>query len=160
MKNLRTPLDANDLNEDGLDGWPFGIRDMVRFSEIDALNHVNNAVYFSWLEMTRIAYLIDYGLTEMGHSTAEPQIVVRRQVADYLAPVLFGDTYVVTLKTSRIKPSSLVMEYGVFVDGQLRVSAETVVVSLTQDGTARQVWRDAAIRSIVERDGAKLVGFD
>jgi acyl-CoA thioesterase FadM len=73
----------------------------------------------------------------MTHTAADPQIVVRRQVVDYLAPILFGETYVVAMRTTRIKPSSLVMEYAVFVGDTTRATGETVIVSLTQNGTAR-----------------------
>ena len=144
----------------GISGWPFGMQDRVRFSELDPLNHVNNAAYLSWFETTRIGYLMTYGLTAMTHTKTDPQIVVRRQVVDYLAPMLFGEAYTVTMRTSRIKPSSLVMEYAIFVDGMVRVTGETVIVSLTHDGTARQPWSSDAILRMIERDGAKAVGFD
>lgn len=160
MNDLHAPLHAEELDAEGIGGWPFGIRDRVRFSELDALNHVNNAVYFSWLEMARIAYLLDYGLTGMSHAAPDPQIVVRRQSADYLAPIHFGESYTVTMRATRLKPSSLVTDYGIYVGRELRAMAETVIVSLTQDGTARQAWRDDAVARMVERDGATLAGFD
>lgn len=144
----------------GLADWPYGMKDMVRFSELDPLNHVNNAAYLSWFETARIGYIMEYGLTGMTHSTADPQIVVRRQIVDYLKPILFGETYVVAMRSTRIKPSSLVMEYAVFVGPELRATGETVIVSLTHDGTARQPWRPDAVQRMIERDGAKAVGFD
>lgn len=153
-------LNRNDLERLGIEGWPFGIRDRVRFSELDALNHVNNAVYFSWLETARIAYLLDYGLTGMTHVAPDPQIVVRRQTVDYLAPIHFGETYVAAMRTARIKPSSLVMDYAIFVDGTVRATAETVIVALTQDASARQNWRAEAVTRMIELDGAEAVGFE
>ncbi len=159
MKVLQATLNAADMLEAGLPGWPFGMQDVVRFSELDPLNHVNNAAYLSWFETARIGYIMEYGLTGMTHSEADPQIVVRRQLVDYLKPILFGECYVVALRTTRIKPSSLVMEYGVFVDGQQRATGETVIVSLTQDGTNRLPWRPEAVGRMIERDGAKTVGF-
>lgn len=160
MKHLHSSLDAHDLESMGISCWPFGMQDRVRFSELDPLNHVNNAAYLSWFETTRIGYLMTYGLTAMTHTKADPQIVVRRQVVDYLSPMLFGEAYTVTMRTSRIKPSSLVMEYAIFVDGVVRVTGETVIVSLTHDGTARQPWSSEAVLRMIECDGAKAVGFD
>ena len=160
MKILRSHLNAGDMAAEGFDGWPWGMKDTVRFSELDPLNHVNNAAYLSWFETARIGYIMDYGLTGMTHTEADPQIVVRRQVVDYLAPILFGETYVVAMRTTRIKPSSIVMEYAVFVGDETRATGETVIVSLTQDGAARQPWRTEAIGRMMERDGAKAVGFD
>ncbi len=159
MTILHASLDAEDLNAMGIQGWPFGWQDRVRFSELDPLNHVNNASYLSWFEMARIGYLVSYGLTSMGDRPDDPQIVVRRQVVDYLAPVLFGERYVVTMRTTLVKPSSLVMEYGVHVSGAVRATAQTVVVGLTPDGAARQQWRAEAVRRMIARDGAETVGF-
>lgn len=148
------------MAELGLPDWPYGMKDMVRFSELDPLNHVNNAAYLSWFETARIGYIMEYGLTGMTHTDADPQIVVRRQVVDYLKPIFFGETYVTAMRTTRIKPSSLTMEYGVFVGAEVRATGETVIVSLSQDGRARQPWRSEAIALMIERDGAKAVGFD
>ena len=43
-------LDKPALEKLGITGWSFGMRDRVRFSELDPLNHVNNAAYLSWFE--------------------------------------------------------------------------------------------------------------
>ena len=64
------------------------------------------------------------------------------------------------MRSTRVKPSSIVMEYGVYVSGECRATGETVIVSLTQDGTNRQPWKPEAVRRIIERDGAKTLGFD
>ena len=92
MKLSDLYMDAAALEHEGITGWPFGMKDRVRFSELDPLNHVNNAAYASWFESARIGYVVEYGLSGMSHTKADPQIVVRRQVVDYLAPVLFGET--------------------------------------------------------------------
>ena len=160
MKVLQASLNVEDMRNLGLTDWPFGMRDVVRFSELDPLNHVNNAAYLSWFETARIGYIMEYGLTGMTHTEADPQIVVRRQVVDYLKPILFGETYVIAMRSTRVKPSSIVMEYGVYVSGECRATGETVIVSLTQDGLTRQAWKSEAVQRIVERDGAKTVGFD
>ena len=153
-------LDKPALEQLGISGWSFGMRDRVRFSELDPLNHVNNAAYFSWFETVRIGYIMHFGISGMTHTDADPQLVVRRQTADYLAPILFRDLYTVTIRTAQIKPSSLIMEFAIYMDGKVVAAGETVMVSLTQDGSARETWRAEAIANIVEADGAKLIGFD
>jgi acyl-CoA thioester hydrolase len=157
MTDFDPYLDAAALSALGIADWPFGYRDRVRFSELDPLNHVNNAAYLSWFETARIGYLLRYGLSGMTHSEADPQIVVRRQLVDYLAPVLFGETYIVAMRSTRIKPSSLVMDYAVYVDGRIRATGETVIVSLTPDGRARQPFRPEAVRLMAERDSAEIM---
>lgn len=52
-----TPLSPEQLRAAGVpDGWSFGMADIVRFHELDALNHVNNVAYFRWFETLRIPY--------------------------------------------------------------------------------------------------------
>ena len=160
MTDFDPYLDAAALSALGIADWPFGYRDRVRFSELDPLNHVNNAAYLSWFETARIGYLVSYGLTSMRQQPDDPQIVVRRQIVDYLAPVLFGENYVVTMRTTLVKPSGLVMEYGVYVAGALRATAETVIVGLSPNGSARQEWRREAVQRMIESDGAQVMGFN
>ena len=39
------------------DDWALGYRDFVRFSDVDAFQHVNNAAYLRWFETIRTLYL-------------------------------------------------------------------------------------------------------
>ena len=60
---LLTPLDIPTLRARGVpDVFNIGQADRVRFHELDVLNHVNNAVYLSWFESFRVAYMRDYGI--------------------------------------------------------------------------------------------------
>ncbi len=159
MTDLLKTLNRPALEALGIEGFSYGYGDRVRFGELDALNHVNNAVYLRWFENIRVSYVQDYGLTSYG-APDDPQLVVRRVTADYFAPVLQNAVYVVTARTTLVKPSSFIMEYGLFVDGRCMASGEAVGVSLSADGSARQNHRPDAVRAMVERDGAKTEGFD
>ena len=157
MKFLTT-LDKPALEALGIEGFAYGYADRVRFGELDALNHVNNAVFLRWFETIRVNYLQAYGLSGYG-AAGDPQIVVRRVTADYYAPVLRDEIYVITARTRLVKPSSFVMEYGLFVDGQRKASGEAIVVSLPPDGSERQPHREEAVRAMLECDGAASEGF-
>ncbi len=156
--NFIKTLDRPALEALGIEGFAYGYADRVRFGELDALNHVNNAVYLRWFENIRVRYVQDYGLTRYG-APGDPQLVVRRVTADYFAPVLQNAEYVLTARTTLVKPSSFVMEYGLFVEGRRVASGEAVGVSLTSDGTARQPHKPEAIRAMVDRDGAATEGM-
>lgn len=158
MTEYLAPLDRPALSALGIEGFAYGYADRVRFHELDALNHVNNTVYLRWFETIRVRYLVDYGLSTYSKQD-DPQLVVRRVTADYLAPVLQDQTYVVTARTLLVKPSSFLMEYGLFVEGRHVASGEAVVVSLSPDGSARQTHRAAAVEAMVTRDGAVKEGF-
>ncbi len=156
--NFIKTLDRPALEALGIEGFAYGYADRVRFGELDALNHVNNAVYLRWFENIRVRYVQDYGLTSYG-APGDPQLVVRRVTADYFAPVLQNADYVLTARTTLVKPSSFVMEYGLFVEGRKVAAGEAVGVSLTADGSARQPHKPEAISTMVERDGAATEGL-
>lgn len=42
----------------GQTGFPFEVTIEVAFRDIDALGHVNNAVFFSYMETVRIKYVM------------------------------------------------------------------------------------------------------
>lgn len=79
----------------------------VRFRDTDALGHVNNAVYLSWMELGRMAFTdailpkIDW--TKVGFILAHVSI-------DYLEPVFLGDKVKVYMKASKIGGKSVVLE--------------------------------------------------
>lgn len=39
-----------------MEGFPFVHRETVRFSDLDGMGHVNNAVYSTYLEQARLAW--------------------------------------------------------------------------------------------------------
>ncbi len=158
MTDYLTVLYRADLTAQGIEGFAYGYADRVRFHELDALNHVNNVVYLRWFETIRVRYVQDYGLSTY-EADDDPQLVVRRVTADYLAPIFKNQTYVVTARTTLVKPSSFLMEYGLFIDGQSVATGEAVVVSLTPDGTGRQTHRAGAIQTMIDRDGAVSEGL-
>ena len=150
-------MDREALSDHGLGGWPYGYADQVRFYELDALNHVNNVAFLRWFETLRVRYVQDYALTSYSHGAHDPQLVVRHQSADYLAPIVQNEIYIVTARTRLIKPSSFVMDYAVHSGGTLRATGDAVVVSLTQDGRARRAHNAEAVARMIERDGAERI---
>jgi acyl-CoA thioester hydrolase len=90
----------------------------IRFRDIDALGHVNNAVYLSYLEQTRAKYLETLGLRD-SHPTT---ILVGNEI-DYLRPVLLHDSLIVKMRCLSIGRKSLKFEYHVFANAELAARA-------------------------------------
>ena len=90
----------------------------IRFRDIDALGHVNNAVYLSYLEQTRAKYLENLGLRG-SHPTT---ILVGNEI-DYLRPVLLHDSLEVKMCCLSIGRKSLKFEYHVFANLELAARA-------------------------------------
>lgn len=147
-----TPLNTDQLRSAGIpDPWTFGMADRVRFGELDALNHVNNAVYLKWYETLRVVYMEDYGVYDTAGEN--PKFVVKTVGLDYKAEVQRGADYLNVARTVQMRNTSFSMEYATFVDGQITTTGTAVVVLLNQDNSKRPL-PDAMRHLFITRDGA------
>jgi len=151
MTDFQNALDRPALAALGITGFTYGMADQVRFYELDALAHVNNVAYLRWFETLRVRYVQAYGLTTYSTAT-DPQLVVRAQSADYLAPMFQDEPYIVATRTRLLKSSSLVMDYAVFSDKTVKSTGNAVLISLEQDGKTRRPFTDDVVARIIERD--------
>ena len=156
MTDQSDALDRAALEARGITGWPYGLEDRVRFYEIDLVRHVNNISFLRWFEVLRVRYFLDYGLSDYSHSEADPQLVVRHQTTDFLAPMHMDQRYVVAGRITLLKPTSFVLAGAVYADGVLHAQGETVVISLEQDGKSRRPHKPDAVRRIIERDDPEV----
>ncbi|MBS1303692.1 thioesterase family protein [Loktanella sp. SALINAS62] len=131
-----TPLHADHLRPAGIpEPWRFGMADQVRFGEIDALQHVNNAVYLKWFENLRILYFQQFTLWR--DSDTRPKFVLRAVDLDYRSEVKLTDRYILTGRIMKMGNSSFTMEYGVWVGDRLTTTSHAVLVMLNPDNTKR-----------------------
>ena len=102
---------------------PFTVEVPVRYRDLDPLNHVNHAVYASYLEIARTEYLGEV----VGITGDVPFVLVDLQIS-YERPVTKGDEPTVALWVTDLGDSSCTMEYEVRVDGDVAATAETTIV--------------------------------
>ena len=105
----------------------FSIRLHVRFRDIDALGHVNNAVYFTYMESARTEYWMK--LFEL-RDLREVNFIVAHAECDYKVAARFGDELDVSIWTSSIGNTSFVWDYEIrrAGSGQLIASGKTIQV--------------------------------
>src|SRR5688500_20283980 len=89
----------------------------VRFRDIDGFGHVNNAVFFSYVELARIRYLLDVLQPETGFEHL-PLILARVEL-DYRSPIMFGDVVAVDTRVDRIDRSSFVLSHRMKAGGDV-----------------------------------------
>jgi acyl-CoA thioester hydrolase len=121
-------------------GFDFVHRETVRFRDLDSLGHVNNAVFLTYLEEARIAYLVPLG------AEASDMILARVEI-DFRAPLRMGDELEIGVRPARIGTKSFDLEYEVRSGATLAAEAKTVLVSYDY-ATRRPVelpesWREA-----------------
>jgi acyl-CoA thioester hydrolase len=105
----------------------FTIRFPVRFRDVDVLGHVNNAVYFTYMETARTEFWIHVFGTASLH---ELSFIVARAECDFKAPAHFGDEIEVSVWTSSIGNSSFIWDYEIKNEknGELLASGKTIQV--------------------------------
>ena len=109
----------------------------VRFRDLDLFGHVNNAVYLTYLEEARIAFMTHTGIRnwqDRSRSTVVAHIDI-----DYRAPAKLGDTLRLHLAVSRIGNRSFTLRYDVtHAETGTRI-AEASSVQVCYDFEADQV---------------------
>jgi acyl-CoA thioester hydrolase len=100
----------------------------ARFRDCDLLGHVNNAVYFTYMEEARWAYWRQ--LTGDFPHGMLPGLILARAECDFIRPVRPGERIDVWLGTSKIGKTSIGMDYEMLDDkGALVAKGKTVMVT-------------------------------
>jgi acyl-CoA thioester hydrolase len=101
----------------------------VRFCDLDAMGHVNNTAYLSYLEEARLAYYNQ--VLNIDTNKLEFNAVVARIEIDYLEQIRLGDNVEVYTRTGKIgNKSSDVEHLIVIVDNQERKIAARAMTKL------------------------------
>jgi len=105
--------------------YKFSIDLEVRFRDLDALGHVNNAVYLTYFEVARMHYWKNV-FNENPYLNI--LFLVVRSECDYRSQSHLGDILRVAVRISEIRNSSFVLDYQVteIVTGRLVAEGKTV----------------------------------
>ena len=97
---------------------PYVHRDRVRFRDCDAMGHVNNAVYSTYLEEARIGVLGDL-----------IDFILARVEIDFRSELRAGEEVEVRSGCSGIGTKSFELEHVISADGRVVAEAKSVLVS-------------------------------
>jgi acyl-CoA thioester hydrolase len=122
----------------------FAHRIEVRFRDCDAMGHVNNAVYLTYLEQARFAYWRDIIGIVAGRDRL---FILARVEIDFRAQARPGDILDVRIRVAEVGRSSFKFEYEIVdtIDGRQIASARSVQVAYDY-GAGRTVPLSAEIR--------------
>ena len=105
----------------------------VRFRDCDAMGHVNNAVYLTYLEQARFAYWRSLWGTDLeALPRGTPGVILARAEIDYRRPVKYGDSLEIRISLEKIGRSSITSSYEI-LDGKGQVVAHARTVLVTYD---------------------------
>ncbi len=101
----------------------------VRYADLDAQGHVNNAAYFTYMEQARFEYMVAVGLWQPGGDFLSVGVIVAEATCAYKRPVLLGQIVDVAVRTARLGNKSTVLEYRLSVAGETAATGRTVLVA-------------------------------
>ena len=108
----------------------FNHKAFVRWDDLDAFGHVNNAKYLVYAQEARFEWGYQQ-FAEKKTDSALIEMVVARGEVDYLVPITIGGTYYdVNLWVESLGNSSFVMAYQVEKSGVIFANIKTVQVMI------------------------------
>ena len=115
----------------------------VRFADLDVMGHVNNSVYLSYFEMTRVHYFKEL-VGSKWDWRKEGVLLVRNEI-DYLKPILLNDEPEVYLSLEKIGEKSISLLYEIKINHEVYTKGRSVLVCFnSEEGKTIQVPRAMA----------------
>ncbi|WP_049923029.1 acyl-CoA thioesterase [Halopiger djelfimassiliensis] len=127
----------------------FTVEVPVRYRDLDPLNHVNHAVYASYLEAARTEYLA----AVLDMDEADLPFVIANLEIDYERPIVKGDEPTVALRVTDLGESSCTMTYEIRVDGTVAATAETTMVYVDPESKRPSPLPNEVRESVREYEG-------
>ncbi|MEP7293079.1 MAG: thioesterase family protein [Chloroflexota bacterium] len=117
------------------EGYRHHLAVQVRWGDMDAFGHVNNANYLTYLEMARIDYAYS-----MWKRTRERGLIIARIAIDFKLPLFAGDDVHLFTRTVRLGNRSFDTEQLItrWKDGELQVAAQATVTIVVFDYSSNQ----------------------
>ena len=129
----------------------------IRFSDIDAVGHVNNAIYLTYFEIARFNYWRDvtnWDLSENG-------VIVGRTEVNYLKPVMLHDNIACYVRVVRIGNSSFdIMHILVKITEkgeEICTTGKTVCISYDYSANKSVKIPDNLREKMIEYDEPRLI---
>ncbi|MBL1280749.1 MAG: acyl-CoA thioesterase [Fluviicola sp.] len=121
----------------------------IRFADIDIMGHVNNAIYLSYFENTRMHYF-KYMLGRDWDWNKDGIILLKNEV-EYIRPVRMTDSPEVTMKVDKIGNKSFTLSYELAVKGVIYCKGLSILV-----GYDNENHKSIAIPTLMRTELEKL----
>jgi acyl-CoA thioester hydrolase len=125
-------MDAENSVASLLEGYQVIVTLPVLWGDQDALGHVNNTVYFRWLESARIEHGRRSGLlTLLEQERIGP--ILAAQSCNYRMPLTFPDTVHIGIRVVRIGRTSVSMEHLIVSEAHAAIAADGTSTTVVLD---------------------------
>ena len=114
----------------------------IRWADLDAFKHINNAAYLVYMQEARADFTW-FSRIAKGEEPLLADMVVARAEVDYLSPIhQTGTTLEVEIYIEKVSNSSFVMVYEMSQGGTLRARGKTVQVGVAMETEKARRLRD------------------
>lgn len=103
----------------------------VRFADLVVMGHVNNSVYLSYFEMTRVHYFKEL-VGENWDWRKEGVLLVRNEI-DYLKPILLNHKPEIYMSLDKIGEKSISLSYEIKIENEIFTKGKSVLVCFNAD---------------------------
>ena len=128
-------------------------RPEIRFRDMDAMGHVNNATYFTYMEQARIQYFRDLRVEKW--DWIEEGVVVAKNELNYKTPLFFDEEVVIKTFCSHLGNKSVTLTSNIFkiVRGQEILAAHGACVLVSFNHKTQQTQDIPGFwRSLLQQD--------
>jgi len=110
----------------------------VRFVDIDAFGHVNNAHYLTYLENARVSYFDE--VVDWKYDWSKQGIILAKAEVNFIIPIHLADEITVLTRCSRLGNRSFDLEYRItrMLKDQEQLMADGVTVMVAYDYTKKK----------------------
>ena len=105
----------------------------VRWGDMDALGHVNNTVYFRYMEQARLSWFDAHGIPMLVDGRGP---VMVRGSCNFIRAITYPATVAVDMRVGRVGDKSVTMHHDLYLDGDPAMKFA--------DGEIVVVWIDHA----------------
>jgi acyl-CoA thioester hydrolase len=109
--------------DDLLAGFPIIVTTMVAWGDMDANRHVNNVVYFRYIEHARLKYFHDMGFLSMQQETGIGPILAWTDCR-FRRPLSYPDTVSIGTRIRDIESDRFVMDAVIVSHAQRQLAAQ------------------------------------
>lgn len=128
----------------------------VRFFDVDAMGHTNNASYFSYLEEARMSYFKALGYTQEKFMKECP-FILAEAACQYKAPSFMGEILEIYCGAAQLKNASFIIEYEIKEQKSQKLICLAKTVQVTFDyKTGKVVPISDGLRKKIEEYENKL----
>ena len=105
----------------------------VRWGDLDAFMHVNNAAYLTYIQEARVDFTV-YSRQRANLQPVLIEMVVAHADIDYINPIYDAGIEIdIAVWVSKIGTSSFILQYELSKDGKIYAKAKTVQVTVSMD---------------------------